>query len=150
GGPLTGKTIADTFTHPPLPDFAKFGEIERKPVAQIRRKIAENLTVAWRTMPMVTQSDLADITDLEAGRERSIYNQPKDAQKVTMTVLAIKAVVAALKEFPHFNASYDMNTGELVVKKYYHIGIAVDTERGLVVPVIRDADKQSVRELAAE
>ena len=99
---------------------------------------------------MVTQHDLADITDLEAGRKRIVEALPKGAPKITMTVLAIKACVAALKEFPHFNSSYDMNAGELVLKKYFHIGIAVDTERGLVVPVIRDADKKSIRDLAAE
>jgi pyruvate dehydrogenase E2 component (dihydrolipoamide acetyltransferase) len=145
-----GKTVADSFAHPPLPDFGKFGEVERKPVSQLRRKIAENLTVAWRTMPMVTQHDLADVTDLEAGRKRIVEGLPKDAPKVTMTVLAVKAAAAALKEFPQFNASLDLNAGELVVKRYYHVGIAVDTERGLVVPVIRDADRKSVRDLAAE
>jgi pyruvate dehydrogenase E2 component (dihydrolipoamide acetyltransferase) len=150
GAGLSGKTVADSYTHPPLPDFAKFGEVERKAVSQIRQTIAKNLTVAWRTMPMVTQHDLADITELEAGRKRTVEALPNGAPKVTMTVLAIKAVVAALREFPHFNASYDMNAGELVLKKYYHVGIAVDTERGLVVPVIRDAEKKSIRDLAAE
>ena len=150
GGGLSGKTVADSFTIPPLPDFAKYGSIEKKPVANIRQTIAKNLTVAWRTMPMVTQNDLADITDLEAGRKRIVDAQPKGTPKITMTVLAVKACVAALREFPTFNSSYDMNAGELILKKYYHVGIAVDTERGLVVPVIRDADKKSIRDLAAE
>ncbi|MCZ2342769.1 MAG: 2-oxo acid dehydrogenase subunit E2 [Bacteroidales bacterium] len=148
-GKVTGS-IVDAFALPPLPDFSKFGTIEKKPVAKIRETIARNLTVAWRTMPMVTQHDLADITDLEAGRKRIVDALPKGAPKITMTVLAVKAVVAALKEFPTFNSSYDMNAGELVLKKYYHIGIAVDTERGLVVPVIRDADKKSIRDIATE
>ena len=147
--PASGR-IVDAFTLPPLPDFSKYGEIEKKPVANIRKKIAENLTVAWRTMPMVTQHDHADITDLEAGRKRIVDALPKGAPKITMTVLAVKAVVAALKEFPTFNSSYDMNAGELVLKKYFHVGIAVDTERGLVVPVIRDADKKSIRDIAVE
>lgn len=147
---LGGQTVADSFTHPPLPDFSKFGEVERKPVANIRQTIAKNLTVAWRTMPMVTQNDLADITELEAGRKRIVDALPKGSPKITMTVLAIKACVAALREFPNFNSSYDMNAGELVVKRYHHIGIAVDTDRGLVVPVIRDADKKTIRDLAAE
>lgn len=147
---LSGKTVADSFAVPPLPDFAKFGEVERKPASGIRKKIAENLTIAWRVMPMVTQHDLADITDLEAGRKRIVDGLPKGSPKVTMTVLAVKAVVAALKEFPNFNSSYDMNSGELILKKYFHIGIAVDTPRGLVVPVIRDADKKSIRDIAAE
>jgi pyruvate dehydrogenase E2 component (dihydrolipoamide acetyltransferase) len=149
GGSFSGSVV-NAFTLPQLPDFSKFGEIEKKPVAKIRETIAKNLTVAWRTMPMVTQNDLADITDLEAGRKRIVETLPKGAPKITWTVLAVKACVAALKEFPNFNSSYDMNAGELVLKKYFHIGIAVDTERGLVVPVIKDADKKSVRDIATE
>ncbi|HYH66014.1 MAG TPA: 2-oxo acid dehydrogenase subunit E2 [Urbifossiella sp.] len=145
-----GKTVADSFTTPPLPDFSKYGEVERKPVAKIRETIAKNLTVAWRTMPMVTQHDLADITDLEAGRKRVVDSLPKGSPKITMTVLAVKACVAALRDFPQFNSSYDMNAGELVLKKYFHVGIAVDTDRGLVVPVVKDADKKSIRDIAAE
>ena len=150
GAGLSGKTVADSFTTPPLPDFSKFGQVEKRPVAQIRQTIAKNLTVGWRTMPMVTQHDLADITELEAGRKRIVDALPKGTPKITWTVLAVKAVVAVLKEYPHFNSSFDMNAGELVVKKYFHIGIAVDTERGLVVPVIRDADKKSIRDIAAD
>ena len=150
GGFASGATVADSFAHPAMPDFSKFGNVERQKVSGIRKKIAENLTVAVRTMPMVTQQDIADITDLEAGRKRISAEQEKGAPKITMTVLAVKAVVTALKEFPNFNSSYDMNAGELVLKQYYHIGIAVDTPRGLVVPVIRDADKKSIRELAKE
>jgi pyruvate dehydrogenase E2 component (dihydrolipoamide acetyltransferase) len=149
GGSFSGSVV-NAFTLPPLPDFSKFGEVEKKPVAKIRETIAKNLTIAWRTMPMVTQNDLADITDLEAGRKRIVETLPKGAPKITWTVLAVKACVAALKEFPNFNSSYDMNAGELILKKYFHIGIAVDTERGLVVPVIKDADKKSVRDIATE
>jgi pyruvate dehydrogenase E2 component (dihydrolipoamide acetyltransferase) len=145
-----GGVIVNAFALPPLPDFSKFGAVEVQDVPQIRQTIAKNLTVGWRTMPMVTQQDVADITELEAGRKRIVDALPKGAPKVTMTVLAIKACVAALKEFPRFNSSYDMNAGKLVLKKYYHIGIAVDTERGLVVPVIRDADRKSIRDLASE
>ncbi|MBO0699222.1 MAG: 2-oxo acid dehydrogenase subunit E2, partial [Zavarzinella sp.] len=139
-----------TISAPPLPDFSKYGPVEKKPLSNLRKKIAENLAVTWHTVPAVTQYDQADITDLEAGRKRITESLPKGAPKVTMTVLAVKAVVAALKEFPHFNASLDLQTGEAVYKHYFHIGIAVDTERGLVVPVIRDADKKSIRDLAAE
>ncbi len=145
-----GGSIVNVFTLPPLPDFSKFGPIEVAEVPQIRQTIAKNLTIGWRTMPMVTQHELADITELEAGRKRIVEALPKGSSKITMTVLAIKACVAALKEFPRFNSSYDMNAGKLILKKYYHIGIAVDTERGLVVPVIRDADKKSIRDLAQE
>ena len=149
GGTFSGSVV-NAFTLPPLPDFSKYGEIEKKPVARIRETIAKNLTVAWRTMPMVTQNDLADITDLEAGRKRIVETLPKGAAKITWTVLAVKACVAALKEFPHFNSSYDMNAGEVILKKYFGVGIAVDTERGLVVPVIKDADKKTIRDIAAE
>jgi pyruvate dehydrogenase E2 component (dihydrolipoamide acetyltransferase) len=135
---------------PPLPDFSKYGPVEKKPLSTIRKKIAENLTLAWHAAPAVTQYDLADITDLEAGRKRIAEGQPKSSAKITMTVLAIKAVVAALREFPKLNASLDLVSGEVVFKQYFHIGIAVDTERGLVVPVIRDAEKKSIRDLAAE
>jgi pyruvate dehydrogenase E2 component (dihydrolipoamide acetyltransferase) len=139
GGPL-----------PPLPDFSKYGPVEKKPLSNLRKKIAENLTLAWHAAPAVTQFDLADITDLEAGRKRIAEGLPKGSPKVTMTVLAIKASVAALREFPNFNAALDLANGEVVYKQFFHIGIAVDTERGLVVPVIRDADKKTIRDLAAE
>jgi pyruvate dehydrogenase E2 component (dihydrolipoamide acetyltransferase) len=143
-GPAAGIAV------PPLPDFSKYGPIEKKPLSTIRKKIAENLTLAWHAAPAVTQFDLADITDLEAGRKRITDGLPKGSAKVTMTVLAIKAVVAALREFPNFNASLDLASGEVVYKQYFHIGIAVDTERGLVVPVIRDVEKKSIRDLATE
>ncbi|MBA4067728.1 MAG: pyruvate dehydrogenase [Isosphaera sp.] len=150
GAAPAGGVIVTAFALPPLPDFSKFGPVEVKDVATIRQTIAKNLTAGWRTMPMVTQHDLADITDLEAGRKRIADAQPKGSPKITMTILAVKACVAALREFPQFNSSYDMNAGKLVLKRYYGIGIAVDTERGLVVPVVRDADKKSIRDLAAE
>ena len=143
-------TSAPNMEAPPLPDFSKFGAIEKKPISNLRRKIAENLTLAWRVAPAVTQYDLADITDLEAGRKRVVDQRSKDSPKITMTVLAVKAIVAALKEFPSFNSSLDMASGELILKQYCHIGIAVDTERGLIVPVIRDADKKGIRDLAKE
>ena len=145
--PRGGGEAAPAFT---MPDFSKYGEIEKKTVANIRNTIAKNLTLGWRTMPMVTQFDSADITDLEAARKRTVESTPKGSPKVTMTILAIKAVIAAIREYPQFASSYDMAAGVLILKKYFHIGIAVDTERGLVVPVIRDADKKSVRDLAAE
>ena len=138
---------------PPLPDFSKFGAVERKPFTGIRKAIARNLTLSWNVAPQVTQHDLADITELEAGRKRFVESNPKGTAKVTMTTLVIKACVAALKAFPNFNASYDPHAGDngdLILKKYYHIGVAVDTPRGLVVPVIRDADKKTMLDLARE
>lgn len=147
---LTAGGGGGQFETPALPDFSRYGPIEKKPLSNIRKKIAENLTIAWHTAPAVTQHDLADITDLEAGRKRIADNLPKGSPKVTMTVLAVKAVVAALREFPNFNSSLDLMSGEVILKQYFHIGIAVDTERGLVVPVIRDAEKKSIRDLATE
>lgn len=138
---------------PPLPDFSKFGPIERQPLNKLNKTAAANLSLAWQVIPHVTQHELADVTELEAARKR--YSQgsagkKEGAPKVTMTILAMKAVVTALKAFPKFNASYDAATGEVVVKKYFHIGVAVDTENGLVVPVVRDVDSKSVLQLAAE
>ncbi|VTS03977.1 2-oxo acid dehydrogenase subunit E2 [Tuwongella immobilis] len=141
---------AGPVAQPPLPDFAKYGTIEKQTVSKIRQTIAKNMTNTWSICPMVTQFDKVDITDLEAGRKRVVESQPKGAAKITMTVLAVKAVVAALKAFPHFNSSFDMNSNELILKKYFHVGIAVDTDRGLVVPVIRDADHKSIHDIAVE
>lgn len=134
---------------PALPDFSQFGPLERKPMNRIAKTSAANLSYAWQTIPHVTQNDLADVTELEAGRKRHTTNQ-KSGAKITMTVLAIKAVVAALKQYPNFNSSLDSNTDEIILKQYYHIGVAVDTEYGLVVPVIRDANHKSILEIAAE
>ncbi len=151
GSPLAAAAPAiAALASPPLPDFSKYGPIETVDVPTIRQTIARNLTLAWRMVPMVTQHDVADITELETGRKRILAELPPGSPKVTMTVLAIKACVAALKEFPQFNSSFDMANGKLILKRYYHIGIAVDTKDGLVVPVVRDADKKSIRELAQE
>jgi pyruvate dehydrogenase E2 component (dihydrolipoamide acetyltransferase) len=132
---------------PPLPDFAKWGAVEDRSLDQVRRKTAEQMAVAWSQIPHVTQHDSADVTDLEAFRKSQ---SSADGPKLTVTAFIIKAVAVALKEFPHFNASLDPAGGRLVVKRYYHVGVAVDTERGLMVPVVRDVDRKSVRELAAE
>ena len=140
---------ASKMATPPLPDFTQFGPLERKAMNRIAKTSAANLSYAWQTIPHVTQNDLADVTELEAGRKRHTTNQ-KTGAKITMTVLAIKAVVAALKQYPNFNSSLDSNTDEIILKQYYHIGVAVDTEYGLVVPVIRDANHKSILEIAAE
>ncbi|HEY1378147.1 MAG TPA: 2-oxo acid dehydrogenase subunit E2 [Gemmataceae bacterium] len=131
---------------PPLPDFGKWGPVEAQPLELVRRKTAEQMTVAWSQVAHVTQHDLADVTDLETFRK----SQEGSGPKLTVTAFALKAVAVALKEFPHFNASLDAAGGRLIKKGYYHIGVAVDTDRGLLVPVIRDVDKKSIRELAAE
>jgi len=134
----------------PMPDFSRFGPVERKPVSGMRKATAEAMTRAWSLVPMVTQFDSADVTDLEAARKRMLSGKHAPKVRITVTVLAMKAVVAALKAMPQFNASFDHEGGELVLKKYFNLGVAVDTEHGLVVPVIREVDKKSVQELAAE
>jgi pyruvate dehydrogenase E2 component (dihydrolipoamide acetyltransferase) len=131
---------------PPLPDFERWGCVERRPLEPVRRKTAEQMSLAWTLIPHVTQHDQADVTDLDAFRRQ----QESSAPKLTITAFALKATASALKQFPQFNASLDMAAGQLILKHYYHIGVAVDTERGLLVPVLRDVDKKSVRELAQE
>lgn len=146
-----------------LPDFSKWGEIERRPLRGIRRKAAENLSVAWTTVPHVTQFDTADVTELESARKKYVANKralakqqaargetPVAVPPLTMTVLVMKAAVKALKRYPQFNSSLDAAGGELILKRYYHIGIAVDTEHGLIVPVVRDVDRKSILDLAFE
>jgi pyruvate dehydrogenase E2 component (dihydrolipoamide acetyltransferase) len=132
---------------PPLPDFERWGPIERQPLESVRRKTAEQMALAWSLIPHVTQHDLADITDLEAFRKQQ---QDASGPKLTVTAFALKAAAIALHQFPRFNASLDLGAGQLIVKRYYHLGLAVDTERGLLVPVLRDVDKKSVAQLAGE
>ena len=132
----------------PKVDFSKFGEIEEKPLGRIPKISAANLARNWAVIPHVTQFEDADITEMEAFRKK-LGEENKDL-KVTPLVFQIKAVVAALKKFPTFNASLDAAGETLTLKKYYNVGIAVDTPDGLVVPVIRDADKKGLLELAAE
>lgn len=133
----------------PLPDFSKFGPIQKLPMNKIFRTAASNLSTAWVTIPHVTQHDHADITELESARRRYVKANP-NSPKITMTAIMIKAVVGALKAFPDFNSSVDMASGELILKQYYHIGVAVDTPNGLVVPVIRNCDQKNVLQVAAE
>ena len=134
----------------PLPDFSKWGEVERKPMSNIRRKTAEHLGHAWQAIPHVTQHDKADITSLEALRKQYSPQAEKLGGKMTMTAIALKIVAGALKKFPQFNASIDQARNEIVYKKAIHVGVAVDTDRGLLVPVIRDADRKGILELSAE
>jgi pyruvate dehydrogenase E2 component (dihydrolipoamide acetyltransferase) len=131
---------------PPLPDFERWGPIERKPLEAVRRRTAEQMSLAWSLIPHVTQHDVADITDLDAFRREQDGKGPK----LTVTAFALKAVAIALKLFPQFNTSLDAPGGQLVFKRYYHIGVAVDTDRGLLVPAVRDVDKKSVTQLAQE
>ncbi len=134
----------------PLPDFSKFGSVERKPMNNVRAKTAEHLSYAWSTIPHVTQFDKADITDIEEIRKLFSPLVQKSGGKLTMTGILVKVITQALKVFPQFNASVDMQKMELVYKNYYNIGIAVDTEHGLIVPNIKNADKLNLTQISAE
>jgi pyruvate dehydrogenase E2 component (dihydrolipoamide acetyltransferase) len=134
----------------PLPDFSKWGEIERQPMRGVRRKTAEHLAASWATVALVTQNDLADITGFEDIRKRYAKQAGESAAPLTVTTLAVKIIGAALRKFPQFNVSIDMDADEIIVKKYIHIGVAVDTDRGLLVPVVRDADTKSLLEVSTE
>jgi len=139
-----------SFVEPELPDFAKWGKTERVSMRGVRRKTAEHLRQAWNTIPHVTQQDRADITELEQLRARFAPRAEEAGGKMTVTAIALKVCASALKVFPQFNASIDMAKEEIVYKQYISIGVAVDTDRGLLVPVIRDVDKKNIVELAAE
>jgi len=135
---------------PKLPDFTKWGKVERVSMRGIRRKTAEHLREAWNTIPHVTQHDRADITELEQLRAKFAPRAEEAGGKMTVTAIALKVCASALKVFPQFNASIDMEKEEIAYKQYIHIGVAMDTDRGLLVPVIRDVDKKNIVELATE
>jgi pyruvate dehydrogenase E2 component (dihydrolipoamide acetyltransferase) len=141
---------AGHFTEPKLPDFAKWGKIERVSMRGVRRKTAEHLAESWNTIPHVTQHDRADITELEQLRARFAPKAEQAGGKMTVTAIALKVCAAALKVFPQFNATIDMEKEEIIYKQYISIGVAADTDRGLLVPVIRDVDKKNIVELAVE
>ena len=133
----------------PLPDFTKWGEVERKPMSNIRRKTAEHLGHAWNAIPHVTQHDKADITALEELRKRYAPQAEKAGGKLTMTAIALKIVAAALQRVPAVQrVGSTWRANEIVYKKSIHVGVAADTPRGLLVPVIRDVDRKGIFELA--
>jgi pyruvate dehydrogenase E2 component (dihydrolipoamide acetyltransferase) len=134
----------------PVVDFAKYGVIETKPLSRIKKISGANLHRNWVTIPHITQFDEADITEMEAFRKELNVEYAKQKIKITPLAFMIKAAVVALQEFPEFNASLDNSGENLVLKKYFHIGVAVDTPNGLMVPVLRDADKKGIVQLAKE
>jgi pyruvate dehydrogenase E2 component (dihydrolipoamide acetyltransferase) len=134
----------------PLPDFSKWGEVERKPMSGIRKATVRSMANAWASVPMVTHFDKADISEFERLRKRYAGKAEAVGAKLTPTAMIIKIVAAALKRFPDFNASIDAASQEIVYKRYVNIGVAVDTDAGLLVPVIRNADRKSMVELAQE
>ena len=133
-----------------LPDFTTWGSVRREKMSTIRRLTAEHMDRCWTTVPHVTQHGDADITRIELFRKKYAYRAEQEGAKLTPTAILVKLVAGALKAFPSLNASVDMANGEIVYKDYIHIGVAVDTPKGLVVPVIRDADRKGILTLAKE
>ncbi len=134
----------------PLPDFAKFGAVDRKPMSNIRAKTAEHLSYAWSSIPHVTQHDNADITELEKIRKAFNPKIEKAGGKLTVTSILLKVVTSALKIFPQFNSSIDMEKKEIIYKKYFNVGVAVDPEHGLTVPVLKNVDQKNLIALSVE
>jgi|SRR5579871_1604365 len=147
---VTGAARGGAAAAEPLPDFSRWGEVERQPMRAVRRKTAEHLSVAWATIPHVTQGDLADITSLEELRKQHAKQAEAAGGNLTVTAIAVKVIATALKVFPQFNASIDLTSDEIVLKKFINVGVAVDTDRGLLVPVIRNADRKNIIQIAAE
>lgn len=147
---LSGGSSGGAAALPALPDFSRWGVVERVPLKGVRKATAEGMARAWAQAPRVTQFDLADVTGTESARKRFVENRKGRPGKVTMTILAVKAVTRVLAEFPHFAASLDPARNEIVTKAWRHIGIAVDSPGGLMVPVLRDTDKKSLVQLAEE
>lgn len=148
GGEMSGSGVG--LAPPPLPDFSKFGRVDREKLNKLSRTAAENLVVSWSVIPHVTQHDRADVTELEAARKKFTKGAGASGPKVTMTAIVMKALATALQQNPKFNSSLDPQTMEIIYKRYYHIGCAVDTPHGLLVPVVRDVDSKSIRQVAAE
>jgi len=144
------QTDSVSLNKEPLPDFTRFGEIERMPMNNVRRKTAEHLSYAWSTVPHVTQFDKADITELEKLRKQFSKQVEIAGGKLTITGILLKVIASAMKIFPQFNSSVDMDNSEIIYKKYINIGVAVDTEKGLLVPVIKDADRKNITKLCVE
>jgi pyruvate dehydrogenase E2 component (dihydrolipoamide acetyltransferase) len=146
--PLGGG--ASPVVQSPLPDFSRWGEVDRKPMNNVRRRTAHNLANAWASIPHVTQFDKVDVTELEKLRKQFGKQVEAAGGKLTVTAIIVKVLAYALKKFPQFNCSVDMENFDLVYKHFYNIGIAVDTDRGLLVPVIKNVDKKNLTELSIE
>ena len=134
----------------PLPDFQKWGEVDRQAWSNIRRTTSEHLSYAWNVIPHVTQFDKADVTALEELRKKFKEQIAQAGGNLTVTAILVKILAIAVKKFPQFNASVDTERGEIIYKKYVNVGVAVDTDRGLLVPVVRNADRKNITEIAIE
>ena len=146
----SGTAPTEITAEPQLPDFSRWGEVETIELDGVRRITAANMSTAWRTVPHVTQFDQADITGLQEFIHKNADKVAQNGGKLTVTAILVKVCAAALKKFGRFNASIDPANQRLILKKYVHIGIAADTPRGLLVPVVRNADQKSISRLAAE
>jgi pyruvate dehydrogenase E2 component (dihydrolipoamide acetyltransferase) len=146
----TAEATPVSIASPTLPDFSKWGPVERIALRSIRRAIAKRMATAWSQIPHVSSQDEVDVTRLEILRRRHKADIEGKGGKLTLTVFAVKAAAAALKRYPNFNVSLDTARGEIVRKSYYHVGVAADTEDGLIVPVIRDVDRKSIADIAIE
>jgi pyruvate dehydrogenase E2 component (dihydrolipoamide acetyltransferase) len=161
----TGKPVADLpadapaaarevqaggISIPALPDFSKWGDVERVPFRSIRRATARQMSLAWSQIPHVNSQDVVDITRLEAFRQKHKAELESAGGKLTITVFALKAVATALKTYPNFNATLDTQNNEIIIKHYFNIGVAVNTDNGLIVPVVKDVDRKSIKDLALE
>lgn len=135
---------------PELPDFTKWGSVERIPFRSIRRATARQMSLSWSQIPHVNSQDVVDVTRLEAFRQKHKAEVERAGGKLTLTVFALKAIATALKTYPNFNATLDTANSEIIIKHYYNIGVAVNTDSGLIVPVLRDVDRKSIRDLAVE
>lgn len=135
---------------PELPDFTRWGSVERVPFRSIRRATARQMSLAWSQIPHVNSQDVVDVTRLEAFRQKHKAEIERIGGKLTLTVFALKAIATALKTYPNFNATLDTVNSEIIIKHYYNIGVAVNTDSGLIVPVVRDVDRKSIKELAVE
>ncbi|HEY5658091.1 MAG TPA: 2-oxo acid dehydrogenase subunit E2, partial [Myxococcota bacterium] len=149
---LAGGAAAGARTAPPQPeiDFAQYGPVEIEPLGRIRKLTSAHVQRSWTSVPHVTQFDEADVTELDAFRRDMQDEAQQRGAKLTFLPFVLKACAHALAEFPRFNASLDASGENLVLKRYIHIGVAVDTEHGLVVPVVRDADRKGLYQIAAE
>ena len=134
----------------PLPDFGRWGDVWRQPMSNIRRTTSERLSHAWNAIPHVTQFDKADITAMEALRRKYREQVRHAGGNLTVTAMLVKVLATAVKQFPQFNASFDPQANEVIYKKYVNVGIAVDTDRGLLVPVVRNADQKNITEIAID
>ncbi|CAB1075596.1 hypothetical protein JY97_10290 [Alkalispirochaeta odontotermitis] len=146
----SGAAVAAVTAEPDLPDFSRWGDVETVELDGVRRITAANMSTAWRTVPHVTQFDQADITGLQDFISNNAEKVAQGGGKLTVTAILVKVCAAALKKFERFNASIDPANQRLILKKYVHIGIAADTPRGLLVPVVRDADQKSISRIAAD